>query len=120
MAAEQGHAAAQCNLAVCYANGYGVAQHMNEAIRWWRQATFCRRQAIRITSICRWPSGSKGSDKFAYAGGAIADPPRIGGGSAGAMRELMSLLPFRHNLFCLRRHFQTLLQLDTVGLSFLL
>ena len=34
-AAEQGHASAQCNLGVIYANGRGVEQNDAEAVRWY-------------------------------------------------------------------------------------
>lgn len=37
-AAEQGHAAAQHNLALCYYNGQGVAQNYSEAFNRWRKA----------------------------------------------------------------------------------
>ena len=37
-AAEQGHAGAQCNLGVCYANGQGVNKSMYEAVKWFRKA----------------------------------------------------------------------------------
>jgi len=38
-AAEQGHANAQFNLGVGYANGQGVKQDHAEAVRWYRKAT---------------------------------------------------------------------------------
>ena len=38
LAAEQGDAAAQCNLATCYLKGQGVEQNRPEAIRWYEQA----------------------------------------------------------------------------------
>ena len=38
LAAEQGYAAAQCNLGVCYERGEGVAQDWAEAVRYYRQA----------------------------------------------------------------------------------
>ena len=37
-AAEQGHSGAQCVLGWCYANGYGVAKDMSEAVKWYRKA----------------------------------------------------------------------------------
>ena len=37
-AAEQGYAKAQCNLGVCYYNGYGVPQSYSEAVKWYRKA----------------------------------------------------------------------------------
>ena len=37
-AAEQGHAGAQYNLGLCYANGEGVPQNYAEAAKWWRKA----------------------------------------------------------------------------------
>ncbi|MBT3884017.1 MAG: sel1 repeat family protein [Rhodospirillaceae bacterium] len=36
--AEQGHAEAQFNLGILYAEGQGVAADKNEGIRWWRRA----------------------------------------------------------------------------------
>ncbi|NLK41150.1 MAG: sel1 repeat family protein, partial [Planctomycetes bacterium] len=36
--AEQGHAAAQYNLGVMYANGQGVPQDYKEAVKWFRKA----------------------------------------------------------------------------------
>ena len=38
LAAAQGDAAAQCNLATCYLKGQGVEQDRQEAIRWYEQA----------------------------------------------------------------------------------
>ena len=37
-AAEQGHSRAQCNLGVCYDNGWGVEQDHAEAVRWFHKA----------------------------------------------------------------------------------
>ena len=37
-AAEQGDAAAQNNLAICYENGQGVEQDNEEAVKWYRKA----------------------------------------------------------------------------------
>ena len=37
-AAEQGHAAAQNSLAICYDKGIGTAQNQPEAVNWWRIA----------------------------------------------------------------------------------
>ena len=37
-AAEQGDAAAQCYLGICYQTGQGVAQDYTEALRWFRRA----------------------------------------------------------------------------------
>ena len=36
--ADQGNAAAQCNLGVCYAKGQGVPQSYDEAIKWYRKS----------------------------------------------------------------------------------
>lgn len=36
--AEQGDAAAQCNLGLCYYNGNGVAKDLTEAVKWFRKA----------------------------------------------------------------------------------
>lgn len=35
---ESGHAPAQYNIGVCYANGEGVKQDIDEAKRWWTMA----------------------------------------------------------------------------------
>ena len=48
-AAEQGHVAAQTNLAGIYANGRGVAQDMAEAVRWYRRAA-----EQGLTEALRW------------------------------------------------------------------
>jgi TPR repeat protein len=37
-AAEQGHVAAQCNLAYCYMGGLGVDTNCEEAIYWYKKA----------------------------------------------------------------------------------
>lgn len=37
-AAENGYAVAQNNIGVCYENGLGVSQNLNEAIKWYRKA----------------------------------------------------------------------------------
>ena len=37
-AAQQGEAAAQCYLGICYQTGQGVAQDYVEALRWYRRA----------------------------------------------------------------------------------
>ncbi len=37
-AAEQGDAAAQYNLGLCYCNGWGVSKDMTEAVEWYRKA----------------------------------------------------------------------------------
>jgi TPR repeat protein len=37
-AADQGYAAAQYNLGVCYDNGGGVVQDKAEAVKWYRKA----------------------------------------------------------------------------------
>ena len=37
-AAEQGHAAAQYNLGVCYRNGIGISTDESEAVKWYRKA----------------------------------------------------------------------------------
>jgi TPR repeat protein len=36
MAADQGHARAQCNLGVCYANGKGVAKDEQQAVKYYQ------------------------------------------------------------------------------------
>jgi hypothetical protein len=36
LAADQGHAAAQCNMGICYASGIGVAQDDAKSVRWYR------------------------------------------------------------------------------------
>ena len=38
MAAEQGYAEAQCNLAFCYKRGIGVEPDMEEAYKWYKIA----------------------------------------------------------------------------------
>ena len=38
IAAEKGHAGAQCNLGFNYENGFGVSQSYNEAVKWYRKA----------------------------------------------------------------------------------
>jgi TPR repeat protein len=38
LAAEQGHAIAQCSLGTCYKTSKGVAEDQKEAIRWYRSA----------------------------------------------------------------------------------
>ncbi|HYG34555.1 MAG TPA: tetratricopeptide repeat protein, partial [Clostridia bacterium] len=37
-AADEGDAAAQCYLGICYQTGKGVAQDYQEAVRWFRRA----------------------------------------------------------------------------------
>jgi TPR repeat protein len=36
LSAEQGHASAQYNLGLMYANGQGVPQDFKEAVKWWK------------------------------------------------------------------------------------
>jgi len=38
-AAEQGHASAQCNLALCYENGTGVEKDEQKAVEWYENIT---------------------------------------------------------------------------------
>ena len=38
MAAEQGDAAAQYNLGLCYANGHGVKKNIETAVEWFNKA----------------------------------------------------------------------------------
>ena len=52
LAAEQGDAAAQCNLATCFLKGQGVSADREEAIRWYGQAALrCVQRHLALVGI---------------------------------------------------------------------
>ncbi len=64
-AAEQGHAQAQNNLGVCYANGKGVEKDVYEAVKWYRKAAEQRYVLAQYNLGVCYENG-KGVEKDVY------------------------------------------------------
>lgn len=85
--AEQGDAVAQFDLAICYAEGKGVAENRTEAIKWWKKAA---RQKVAAAALYlgdsyRRGDGTKQDLYVAYVWYALA--AINGSTSAPALRD---------------------------------